>query len=67
MVNKLFKEQIGKSMEVYIDDMITKSPEARHHNGDLRQTFQIIRQNQMRLNPAKCAFGVATGKFLSQA
>ena len=29
VVNKLFKEQIGKSMEVYIDDMITKSPEAR--------------------------------------
>ena len=36
MVNKLFKEQIGKSMEVYIDDMITKSPEARQHAGDLR-------------------------------
>ena len=25
MVNKLFKGKIGKSMEVYIDDMITKS------------------------------------------
>ena len=36
MVNKLFKEQIGRSMEVYIDDMITKSPEAGQHTGDLR-------------------------------
>ena len=45
MVNKLFREQIGRSMEVYIDDMITKSPEAGQHTGDLRQTFQVIRQN----------------------
>ena len=39
MVNKLFKEQIGRSMEVYIDDMIIKSPEAGQHTGDLGQTF----------------------------
>ena len=36
MVNKLFKEHIGRSMEVYIDDMITKSLEAGQHTGDLR-------------------------------
>ena len=51
-------------MEVYIDDMITKSQMADQHPEDLRQTFQVIRENQMRLNPAKCAFGVATRKFL---
>ncbi|KAK4845460.1 hypothetical protein QYF36_005345 [Acer negundo] len=64
MVNKLFKQQIGKSMEVYIDDMITKSLEAEQHPEDLCQTFQVNRKNQMRLNPAKCAFGVTAGKFL---
>ncbi|KAK0589925.1 hypothetical protein LWI29_020308 [Acer saccharum] len=64
LVNKLFKPLIGKSMEGYIDDMITKSQEAHQHPKDLRQTFQVIRENQMRLNPAKCAFGVAAGKFL---
>ncbi|KAK0606003.1 hypothetical protein LWI29_033080 [Acer saccharum] len=64
LVNKLFKPLIGKSMEVYIDDMITKSQEAHQHPEDLRQTFQVIRENQMRLNPTKCAFGVAVGKFL---
>ncbi|KAI9154555.1 hypothetical protein LWI28_028026 [Acer negundo] len=40
MVNKLFKQQIRRSMEVYIDDMITKSLEAGQHPEDLRQTFQ---------------------------
>ena len=39
IMNKLFKEQIGRSMEVYIDDMITKSPEAGQRTGDLCQTF----------------------------
>ncbi|KAK0587715.1 hypothetical protein LWI29_027523 [Acer saccharum] len=64
LVNKLFKPLIRKSMEVYIDDMITKSQMAHQHPEDLRWTFQIIRENQMRLNPTKCAFGVAAGKFL---
>ncbi|KAK4856435.1 hypothetical protein QYF36_017452 [Acer negundo] len=64
LVNKLFKPLIGKSMEVYIDDMITKSQAKDQHSEDLRQTFQILKKNQMRLNPAKCAFGVAAGKFL---
>ncbi|KAK0598204.1 hypothetical protein LWI29_032513 [Acer saccharum] len=66
LVNKLFKQQIGRSMEVYIDDMITKSQMANQHPEDLRQTFQVIRENHMRLNPTKCAFGVAGGKFLGE-
>ncbi|KAK0571932.1 hypothetical protein LWI29_023704 [Acer saccharum] len=64
LVNKLFKPLIGRSMEVYVDDMITKSQMTHQHPEDLRQTFQVIRENQMRLNLAKCAFGVAAGKFL---
>ena len=31
---------------------------------DLKETFATLRQYQMKLNPSKCAFGVATGKFL---
>ena len=63
LVNKLFKQQIRGSMEVYIDDMITKSQMANQHQKDLRQTFQVIRENHMRLNLAKCAFGVVAGKL----
>ncbi|KAK0578895.1 hypothetical protein LWI29_017921 [Acer saccharum] len=63
LVNKLFRQLIGRSMEVCIDDMITKSQMANQHPEDLRQNFQVIRENQMRLNPTKCAFGVAAGKF----
>ena len=64
LVNKIFKEQIGRTMEVYIDDMITKSVHAGEHLGHLRDTFTVLRRHQLRLNPEKCAFGVTSGKFL---
>ncbi|XP_064947540.1 uncharacterized protein LOC103974979 [Musa acuminata AAA Group] len=63
-VNKMFARQIGRNIEVYIDDMIVKSQEARTHLADLAEAFAILRRVGMRLNPAKCAFGVMTGKFL---
>ncbi|XP_065017671.1 uncharacterized protein LOC135644139 [Musa acuminata AAA Group] len=63
-VNKMFAHQIGRNMEVYVDDMIVKSQEGRTHLTDLVETFATLRRFGMRLNPAKCAFGVTSGKFL---
>ncbi|XP_058106923.1 uncharacterized protein LOC131250658 [Magnolia sinica] len=51
-------------MEVYIDDMLVKSVRASNHLTDLGETFTILREYQMKLNPAKCIFGVSSGKFL---
>ena len=51
-------------MEVYIDDMLVKSVKAELHVAHLAEAFQILRNYNMKLNPAKCAFGVSTGKFL---
>ncbi|XP_064966968.1 uncharacterized protein LOC135613882 [Musa acuminata AAA Group] len=51
-------------MEVYVDDMIVKSQDAGAHLADLAEAFATLRKYGMRLNPAKCAFGVTTGKFL---
>ncbi|XP_065012847.1 uncharacterized protein LOC135641416 [Musa acuminata AAA Group] len=63
-VNKMFAHQIGRNMEVYVDDMIVKSQEAGAHLADLAEAFATLRKFGMRLNPAKCAFGVTSGKFL---
>jgi hypothetical protein len=49
-------------VEVYVDDMLVKS--TLSHIMDLRETFKILRDNKIKLNPAKCAFGVSSGKFL---
>ena len=49
LVNKMFSKQIRRNMEVYVEDMLVKSKEESTH---------------LKLNPNKCAFGVASGKFL---
>lgn len=64
MINKVFKEQIGRNLEVYVDDMIAKRKNAEDHAEHLRETFETLRLNRMRLNPKKCVFGVTGGKCL---
>ena len=51
-------------MEVYVDDMLVKSKEELTHLDDLKEMFATLRQYQMKLNSSKCAFGVASRKFL---
>ncbi|XP_015381713.1 uncharacterized protein LOC107174938 [Citrus sinensis] len=51
-------------MEVYVDDMITKSKFPKEHVEHLEETFGLLRKYKMKLNPEKCAFGVESGKFL---
>ena len=64
LVNKMFSKQIGRNMEVYVDDMLVKSREELAHLDDLKETFSTFKQYQMKLNPSKCAFGVSSKKFL---
>ena len=64
LVNKMFNRQIGRNMEVYVDDILVKSKEELAHLDDLRETFATLKQYQMKLNPSKCVFGVASSKFL---
>ena len=58
LVNMMFKEQIGKTMEVYVDDMLVKSKTAADHVAHLANTFAVQRRYRMKL------FGVASRKFL---
>lgn len=64
MMDKVFIEQAGRNIEVYVDDMIVKSEEETKHQGDLDETFNTIRRYNLRLNPEKCSFGIQAGKFL---
>ena len=51
-------------MEVYVDDMLVKSLDEERHLDDLQETFDTLRQYNIKLNLSKCAFGVLSGKFL---
>ena len=51
-------------MELYIDDMLVKSVKAKLHVDHLTESFQVLKDYKMKLNPTKCAFGVSAEKFL---
>ncbi|KAM2029589.1 hypothetical protein ACFX16_041084 [Malus domestica] len=65
LVNSMFAEQIGKNMEVYVDNMLVNNKHADQHIANLSETFTILKRYRMRLNPNKCAFSVGFGKSLS--
>ena len=56
LVTKMFWSLLGKTMEVYIDDMLVKSKERPDHTTHLQQAFELLRAYDMKLNPTKCAF-----------
>ena len=43
LMNKMFTKQLGKILEVCIDDMVIKSKEADQHLRDIDEYFQVIR------------------------
>ena len=53
LVNMMFADQIGRTMEVYIDDTLVKSLEAEDHISHLQQAFSTLRKYNMKFNPAK--------------
>ena len=64
LMNKIFSHQIGRNVQVYVDDMLLKSRREDDHLDGLKETFDTLRSYNMKLNPSKCAFGVIIGKFL---
>ncbi|XP_065627776.1 uncharacterized protein LOC136066811 [Quercus suber] len=64
MMTKMFEPQLGRNIEIYIDDMVVKSKVVAEHVTDLNHTFEILRRHKLRLNTSKCSFGVSSGKFL---
>ena len=63
-MTRIFEPQLGKSIEVYIDDIVVKIKVMSKHMRDLRDIFKILRKHKLRLNTSKCSFGVGSGKFL---
>ena len=64
MMTRIFELQMGKSIEVYIDDMVVKRKVVSKHVRDLGNIFEILRKHRLRLNASKCSFVVGLGKFL---
>ena len=64
MMTRMFKPQLGKNIEIYVDDMVVKSKVVTEHLEDLGDIFNVLRTHKLCLNASKCSFGVGSGKFL---
>ena len=64
MMTRMFEPQLGKNIEVCIDDLVVKREVISEQVGDLGSIFEILRKHKLRLNASKCSFGVGSGKFL---
>jgi hypothetical protein len=64
MIGVVFKPQIGRNIQAYVDDLIVKSSDRASHVSDLAETFANMRRAGLKLNPEKCVFGVTKGKIL---
>jgi hypothetical protein len=63
-VNLIFHDLLRILMEVYIDDVAVKSVGFKEHMIDLKLSLEMMKKYGLRMNPLKCAFGVASGRFL---
>ena len=64
LVNCMFSYQIGRNVEVFVDDMLVKSNDEANHLDNLKETFSTLCKYNMKLNPAKCVFAITSGKLL---
>jgi hypothetical protein len=59
-----FRGTNGRNAEAYVDDIIVKTREEQTLVDDLEETFANLQKVNIKLNPAKYAFDVPSGKLL---
>ncbi|GJT53231.1 reverse transcriptase domain-containing protein [Tanacetum coccineum] len=64
LVDKAFDSQVGRNMEMYVDDLVIKSHTETKMLRDIDKMFRTLRKINMKLNPKKCTFGAVEGMFL---
>ena len=64
MIQTCLANQIGKTVEAYVDDIVVKTKYVDTLVDDLRITFDNLRTYDIKLNSRKCIFGVPAGKLL---
>jgi hypothetical protein len=64
MMQNCLRSQIGRNIQVYIDDMAITTRKEESLISDLQETFDNLDRYKLKLNPIKCSFGVSTGQLL---
>jgi hypothetical protein len=64
LMHKALGARMGRNVEAYVDDIVVKTREGHIFIEDLEETFANLRKVNIKLNLAKCTFGVPSGKLL---
>ncbi|GKB74177.1 reverse transcriptase domain-containing protein [Tanacetum coccineum] len=64
LMDKAFKKQISRNLEVYIDDLVIKSHTEQEIPRDIEETFHTLKKINMKLNLKNYTFGAEEGMFL---
>jgi hypothetical protein len=64
MMKVALKDQVGRNVLSYVDDIVVANKKKTSCISDLAETFTNMREARLNLNPKKCVFGVTRGKVL---
>ncbi|GJV58497.1 reverse transcriptase domain-containing protein [Tanacetum coccineum] len=64
LMDNMFASQLGKNIEIYVDDMVVKRRNEDNQIADIVETFDILRKVNMKLNQKRCTFRVKARQFL---
>jgi hypothetical protein len=64
MMQNCLRSQIGRNIQVYIDDMVITTRKEESLISDLQETFDNLNRYKLKLNPTKCSFGISAGQLL---
>jgi hypothetical protein len=64
MMQNCLRSQIGRNIQVYIDDVVITTRKEESLISDLAETFDNLNRYKLKLNPPKCSFGVSAGQLL---
>jgi hypothetical protein len=64
MMQNCLRSQIGRNIQVYIDNMVINTRKEESLINNLKETFDNLNRYKLKLNPTKCSFGVSAGQLL---
>nr|GEW31445.1 reverse transcriptase domain-containing protein [Tanacetum cinerariifolium] len=64
LMDKAFEGQIGRNIEVYVDDLVVKSYKKTEMIRDIEETFRTLRKVNMKLKPKSAHLGQILTDFL---
>jgi hypothetical protein len=64
MMQNCLGSQIGRNIQVYIDDVVITTRKEESLISDLAETSDNLNRYKLKLKPTKCSFAVSAGQLL---